>query len=284
MKHILIIGSNSYIGKSFEKHMETYANDTTVIEKTGAADGSWQKVDLGKYDAILHAAALVHKKETSLMQQEYDKINTAFPVEAAKKAKKMGVKQFIFLSTMAVYGDTSDMIDMDTKETPQTYYGQSKLNAEHQLKALADQAFQVIVLRPPMVYGTGCPGNYGRLEKLSRILPIFPQVSNKRSMIYIENLCECIRKAQQERTADYLLLLPQNTEYVNTTELVAAIRRAMGKKVFILPFFNKMLIWLSRKSKTFEKVFGNCCYQKSNKDIEYQIADFKESIQRTVNG
>lgn len=282
MKRILVIGKNSYIGTSFQKYAVTYAPDLEVT-LVGAKDGAWRSVDLGAYDVVLHVAAIVHKKEQPDMQQMYDTINTELPLEIAKKAKENGVSRFAFLSTMAVYGKAQSPIGEETPTEPLTMYGKSKLAAEKRLQKLADETFKVVIFRPPMVYGKECPGNYGRLAKLAYKIPVFPKVKNQRSMIYIENLCACICK-EMYNAEIFRVVCPQNTEYVNTTELVKSIRKSHGKATLILPFPQMILRICAKKNDSIEKVFGDCYYRHEVQEKEYQIADFLETVKRTEIG
>lgn len=279
MKHILVIGENSYIGKSFEQYMHLYKD--VKVELVGARDNRWKSVNFSGYDAVVHVAAIVHKKENPDMEKLYQEVNTEFPIEVAKKAKENGVRRFVFLSTMAVYGKLPSPIKADADLNPVTMYGKTKLQAEQELCKLTDNRFGVVVLRPPMVYGKGCPGNYARLEKLGLLLPLFPKVDNKRSMIYIENLCECIRQSCEASKEPYTILCPQNQEYVNTTELVKEIRKAVGKKTLLIPFGQAIIKFVAKKVGTLEKMFGDYYYDKNEKDKEYQVVDFETSIQRT---
>ena len=112
--------------------------------------------------------------------------------EVAKKAKKSGVKQFIYMSSMSVYGDSAPIgerkvVSKNDKLTPSNVYGDSKLQAEIKLDKLADKKFKVVLLRPPMIYGANCKGNYQTLRKIALKVPVFPKVKNSRSMIYIKN-------------------------------------------------------------------------------------------------
>lgn len=279
MKHILVIGKSSYIARTFEAYMRKYQE--VKVELTGAKDDIWKEMDFRNYDVVIHVAAIVHKKENPNMKELYQKVNAIFPIEVAKKAKESGVKKFIFLSSMAVYGKQESPIKVDTELKPTTMYGKSKLEAEKKLMKLADDNFQIVVLRPPMVYGKECPGNYGRLEKLGLLLPFFPKVENKRSMIYIENLCECIRKNCNSSNNSYSIICPQNEEYVNTTELVREIRNASNKKTFFIPLGQRIIKFLSKKIGILEKVFGDYYYEKDEKDEAYQVVDFRTSVERT---
>lgn len=282
-KNILIIGEHSYIGTCFREYIEKEAPQVTV-EAVSARNGKWQESDFSEYDTVLHVAAIVHKKEQPEMLSMYQEVNTQLPVDLAKKAKSSGVKQFVFLSTMAVYGSQPSPISGNTRLQPTTMYGKSKLEAEQKLKDLADEKFTVIILRPPMVYGPNCPGNYARLSGLACKLPFFPNVKNQRSMVYIENLCACIHEEIEKRAESYRIICPQNIEYVNTTELVKAIRKSHGKGTLILPFPQLVMGCLATRISTIEKLFGDYYYAHESGEESYQIVDFAESVRRSEVG
>lgn len=264
-KRILIIGENSYIGSSFERYAE---NEQLQIHKVSARDNKWQSEDFSQYDAILHVAAIVHQKETKDKRQLYIDVNKKLPVKIAKKAKAAGVKQFIFLSTMAVYGEVEGAITKETPLKPTTMYGKTKLAAERELTKLADENFKVVILRPPMVYGENCPGNYTKLKKLAKILPIFPDVENKRSMVHVDTLSACIVRAiiqssKQEYTEEsqsLTILHPQDKYPVKTTDMYVKLRKDMGKKTYTTKVFNGMIEVLKGRVGTVRKLFGSCYY------------------------
>lgn len=215
MKKILITGANSYIGQSLENWLEKSQGDYQV-DTLDMINPAWKEYDFSPYDSIFHVAAIVHKNEKNLNQDLYDKVNRDLPIELASLAKQAGVKQFIFLSSMSVYGNEEENITNNTATKPSTYYGKSKLAAEVGLKALVDDSFHVLVLRPPMVYGPNVKGNYTRLSKLSSMTPIFPKIDNKRSMIFIDNLLEFVRLAIVNDLSG--IHFPQNKEYVTTSQ------------------------------------------------------------------
>lgn len=279
-KRILITGENSYIGKSLQEYVDK-EKIGWQIDAVSVRDEKWREIDYTKYQAVVHLAAVVHQKEQKEMRSLYKQVNADLPVNIAAKAKESGVAQFVFLSTMAVYGDKVSYIKKNTKPQPVTMYGKAKLSAEKRLKKTADSGFQVIVLRPPLVYGRNCPGNYKRLAALALKLPFFPRVDNKRSMIYIENLCACICHEIENAEKSYKVVCPQNREYVNTTELVKEIRKAHGKRTWVVPFGGKLIGVLAGRITVFAKVFGDLVYEKSKEDKEYQAAGFGESVNRT---
>lgn len=279
MKHILITGANSYIGTSFEKWLEASEGDYQ-IDTLDMIDPKWRQFDFSPYDAIFHVAAIVHKNEKNMDPTLYDKVNRDLPIELAGLAKTAGVKQFVFLSSMSVYGNKEEVITKETKENPSTYYGKSKLAAEKGLMQLESADFKVLMMRPPMVYGPKATGNYTRLSKLSRITPIFPNIANQRSMIYIDNLLEFVRKAIDTNLSG--LHFPQNKEYVTTSQLVKTIRDVNGKNTLLTAIFNPIIKPLSNVSQ-FNKLFGNLVYaiELSTEVFDYQVADFHESVRKS---
>jgi len=280
MKRILITGAGSYIGISFEKWVsqwpEKYQVDTIDMRGNG-----WRDKPFGTYDVIYHIAAIVHVKENDT--EKNFSVNRDLAVEVAKKAKAEGVKQFIFLSTMGVYGKEIGFIDENTKPNPKTPYAQSKLEAERLLSELADDTFKVATLRPPIVYGKDCRGNYPRLAGMALKVPVFPKIKNERSMIFIDNLSEFIRLAIDNELSR--LFFPQNKNYVNTTKLVQLIAKAHGKELKATSVFNPLVSIGIKMSETFGKVFGSFTYDKQMsggpEELEYETCSFEESIERT---
>ncbi|GAE28185.1 UDP-glucose 4-epimerase [Halalkalibacter wakoensis JCM 9140] len=201
--------------------------------------------------------------------------------EVAQKAKNAGVKQFVFLSSMSVYGIDSGMIDANSRLNPKSHYGKSKMQAEEMIKPLNDEKFNVAILRPPMIYGKGCKGNYPRLANLALKVPIFPEINNKRSMIYIDNLSEFVKVLIDDCNSG--MFFPQNSEYVSTSEMVRTIAEVHGKKVLMTRLFNPFLRLL--KTRTLNKVFGDLIYEKRMSEYkkEYNVNKFIESIQLTEN-
>lgn len=255
MKKILITGKNSYIGNKFEEWMSKYPNEYKV-DNISLRDEAWKDKDFSKYDVIYHTVGIAHIKETKENRELYFKINRDLAYEVAKKSKDEGVKQFIFLSTMSVYGLETGIIDKNTPLKPNNSYGKSKLEAEKTIILLEDESFKVAIVRPPMVYGKGCKGNYPRLAKLALNTPIFPKVDNQRSMIYIDNLSEFIRILIDDTGNG--LFLPQNKDYVNTSEMVKLIAKTHGKTIILTKLFNPLLRLLN--ISTINKVFGDLVY------------------------
>lgn len=287
MKKVLITGADSYIGTSFEIYMEQF--DGYQIDTVDMIDGSWREKSFNGYDSVFHVAGIAHSDTGKVSEDRkrfYYQINTDLTIETAKKAKEDGVRQFIFMSSAIVYGDSAPIgelrrITRDTPVSPSNFYGDSKVQAENGLTKLADNSFHVVILRPPMIYGKGSKGNYPQLSKFAQKLPIFPNIKNERSMLYIGNLAEFVKLMidNDENGVFY----PQNSEYVATSDMVKAIARAHGKKVRLVKGTTVPLKAMSHVSGLVNKAFGNLSYDMNLSEYkqDYRKFSLEESIKQT---
>lgn len=282
MKRILITGKDSYIGASFQQWIKGRFPDNYVVDMVGVRDGAWKDKSFAEYDAVYHLAGLVHLKETKHNKEQFFQINRDKAYQVALKAKRDGVKQFVFLSTMSVYGINTGFIDKETPIQPKSAYGRSKFEAEEQINQLSSSSFKVVVIRPPMVYGKGCKGNYPRLARLAKITCLFPKCNNKRSMIYIDNLSMFVKLLIDDGVSG--LFFPQNAEYVNTSEMVRLIAQANGRRMRLVRFLNPLIRILD--ITVFNKIFGDltCDMKLSEYDKDYHVCSFEESILLTEKG
>lgn len=281
MKRILITGAGSYIGTSFDRYLKEKYPGQYEVDTVDMVDGSWRKKSFSGYDSVFHVAGIAHRKETEKNAELYYKVNRDLAADCAAKAKNDGVKQFVFLSSMSVYGLNSGYIGSATLPNPKTNYGKSKLQAEIALKKSEAADFAVAVLRPPMIYGKGCRGNYNTLKKIALKSPFFPNIDNKRSMLYIENLCRFVRALIDNR--DRGLFFPQNKEYVNTTRLAELICKYNGKKFRPTVIFNPALYLLRKVAGSAEKAFGDLVYDMSMSEYseKFAVTDIETSIRFT---
>ena len=299
MKKVIITGANSYIGVSFEKYVKEHYSSELDIDTIDMINGSWRSHDFSSYDIVYHVAGIAHADVGNVdetTKKKYYSINTDLAIETAKRAKESGVRQFVFMSSAIVYGDAAPYgalkrITKDTEPQPANFYGDSKWQADKGVRALAcdgsngEQEFVVAVLRPPMIYGKGSKGNYPRLAKMAKKLPIFPDVENERSMLYIENLCEFL--VQVMIRGEGGIFWPQNEEYTNTCSMVRMIAEISGHKIRVSRAWNWVVglanMIPGKPRGLANKAFGNMSYEMSMSqyDFNYQIVDLKTSIKRT---
>lgn len=280
MKRILITGAGSYIGTSFENYLERFKDEYSV-DTVDMVDGSWREKSFSGYDAVFHVAGIAHIKETKDNAHIYYEVNRDLVKDVAEKAKSDNVKQFVFLSSMSVYGLTKGRITEKTKLNPNTNYGKSKFEAENLIAPLNNEDFNVVILRPPMIYGKNCKGNYKTLRKFALKLKFFPYVKNDRSMLYIENLCEFVRLMIDNEESG--VFFPQNDEYTNTSEMVKEIAAAHGRKVRLVKGFGWALKFLGLFTGLVNKAFGSLTYDKemSKYKEEYIKCQLVQSIEET---
>lgn len=247
-KKVIITGEKGYIGS----RLYTYLERDNRVCRLGVRKGI-NTDELKDAGVVIHAAGIVHQPARDITKEQYKAVNTELTIRLAEKCKQAGVKHFIFISTMAVYAGTK-RIGKSTVPMPDTMYGSSKLEAENAILAMADDSFMVSVIRPPMVYGENCPGNYSRLKRLARYAPVFPDSNNKRSMISIENLCGFIEEIIKNPVGG--IFHPQDPEYINTGIMYKKIREENGRKTILLP----LKIFRRIELPIIQKIFGDLYY------------------------
>ncbi|MDQ8230326.1 NAD-dependent epimerase/dehydratase family protein [Enterococcus faecium] len=294
MKKILITGANSYIGTSFKKWM-TQFQDEYQIDTLSVRGDAWREHDFSGYDTVFHVAGIAHadvSKVSEETKQLYYAVNRDLAIETAKKYKQdlSGKKgQFIYMSSIIIYGEETNInkkriITPDTKPNPSNFYGDSKLQAEIGLQPLNDDTFHVAILRPPMIYGPGSKGNYQQLVKLANKLPIFPDIKNERSMLYIENLCSFIKLIVDNEEKG--IFFPQNKEYTSTSDMVKMIAQTHNHNIVMISGINwlikGMMHFPGKVGKLAVKAFGNLVYSKDMSEyyIDYRIVNLAESIKK----
>ncbi len=284
MRRVLVTGAGSFIGEAFRARAALFPGEYGV-DAVSLRGEDWHAADFSRYDSVLHVAGLAHVKYNDSMRERYMAVNRDLAVAAARKAKSDGCGHFLFLSSMIVYGPPARagktrIVRPDTPPAPENAYGESKLEAEKGVLALADEGFRVAILRLPTVYGKGCRGNYRTLSAWAGKLPVFPDIPGARSVLYVENLAEFIRLLVDDRAAGYFY--PQNAEFSTATDLMREIARVRGEKIAFTPFFNPVLRLLGA-STLVRKAFGGIAYDEAMSAYprDYRIVGFPESIRRT---
>lgn len=297
-KKVLITGAGSYIGQSFLDYAKKYYPENFEIDELDMMGDTWRDCDFSNYDIVYHVAGIAHADVGDVSEETKEKyyaVNTDLTVEVAQKAKTEKVKEFIFMSSMIVYGESAPygkkkVIDEHTVPAPANFYGDSKLQADVAVRELADDSFKVIVLRPPMIYGRGSKGNYPVLAKLAKKLPVFPEADNERSMLYIENLCEflCQVMLVEQIKQNATVLIPQNAEWTNTSAMVKEIAKVSGKNIAIMKALKPAVTMAGKLPGKIggmtNKAFGNNCYKHNiskYENVEYQKVNLQDSIFQT---
>lgn len=249
---ILLTGATGFIGSHFIRYAVSHE-----ITSFSFHSGDITLLDASGYDAVIHLAALVHQMNGAA-SEAYEKINVTRTLELAKKAKHDGVKQFVFMSTVKVYGEESDTVYTETTSCqPQDDYGRSKLRAERELQKLSDENFTVSIIRTPIVYGVAVKGNIKNLINLIQKMPVLPfgNTRNKRSMIYVGNLCALIERILELRVEGIFLACDDTS--LSTTEFIRKIADALEKEIYLVefPLFEYFLKFF--KPSFHHRLFGN---------------------------
>lgn len=280
MKRILITGAGSYIGGSLLHYLQQWP-DNYHVKAVTMQDRAWKNEDFSQYDVVFHAAGIAHRKETADNAHLYYEVNRDLAIAVAEKAKKQGVWQFVFLSSISIYGLDTGIITPETIPAPITHYGKSKLEAEELLKKLADSSFKLTIIRPPMVYGRNCKGNFQKLVRLVENCPIFPKCDNQRSMLFIDNLCEFAKACIDNSLAG--IFCPQNKDYVSTDELIALIAKEKGKMVLISDFLGLLIRPFFNHIRPLKKAFGSLILDQWTGPENYNpVTSFKDSIKESL--
>lgn len=268
MRRILVTGAAGYIGRNLCTHLLKNGYEVTGSllnqEEAQLLPGEVKPVCTGRIngetdwtqalqgvDGVVHLAAIVHKKETKDKETEnlFRRTNTEATVALAEQALTMGVRSFVFLSTVAVYGvnKTTKPLTVNSPINPTTYYGQSKWEAEQKLTARFTTAdSSLTILRPTMVYGPQAPGNFARLSKLVKIgVPLpFGNLKNKRHFLFINRLVEYITVALENLQPGVKIQIAADKKTLSTKELILLAVKWENRTSFIFPFPLNLLQYL----------------------------------------
>lgn len=257
MKHkvIKITGSNSFIGSYFINNSpEFQVGEVDLLSIKPAY------IDFSDTDVVFHVAAIVHQ-DKSIPDAKYFVVNSDLAFNVAQKAKLDGVKQFVFMSTVKVYGENSTEENPWTENSqclPSDAYGKSKLEAEKRLLELNDRSFVVSIIRTPVVYGAGVKGNIQKIAKLvkkQKLIP-FKGIDNKRAMVYIGNLVALIQEVIKQQKGG--IFLASDTQILSTSEFVALLIESTGKKKYFIVFPKLMQSIIKLvKPNFYNRLFGS---------------------------
>ena len=276
MKRVLITGANSYVGTNVEKWLMKEP-DKFYVETLDMKNPNWKEFDFSSFDVVFHVAGIAHVSTKKSMKDLYFKVNRDLAIETAIKAKESGVKQFIFMSSMIIYGKENNIGNFKhiniKKYKPINDYGKSKLEADLFIQNLGDINFKITSIRSPVVYGDNCKGNYQLLEKLALKLALLPDIKNYRSMLNIDRLSLALRNIIFYQIVG--VVYPQDEIYQSTFNIMVNSRIKYGKKVRKTKIFNFIIIILSYFFPIIKKAFGNKTY-----DFEVTDAQLFKEIEK----
>lgn len=282
MKKILITGAGSRVGITVENWLKQWPDKYTV-DSLDMTKERWKECDFSIYDAVYHVAGIAHVTLEPSMEGLFYKVNRDLTIETARVARAAGVKQFIFMSSGIVYGDSSDVgkpfvITKETKPNPANFYGMSKLQAEEGIRKLENDNFKVAIIRSPALYGIGMKSHYNNLSDYGKKHHVFPNVKNQRSMLYNKNLAEFVRLLiDNEESGTFW---PQNKEYTSTVGIIKDVATEHERKMFLIPCPNFVAQLGAKFVPALRKAFGNFTYdmQLSQYEQEYRLYSYEESI------
>jgi len=266
--NLLITGASGFVGQYFiKKYTQKYS-----IKQFSFRDDELSDLNLSEVETVIHLSALVHQMGGAT-QEEYERVNVTQTLELAQKAKKSGVKHFIFMSSIKACGEENSGVYRENSQcNPEDEYGKSKLKAEMSLEKLEDKNFRVSIIRTPIVYGYGVKANIKNLISLVRktlLLP-FASINNRRSMVYIGNLCHMLDVVVQKRQS--AIFLAADDSPLSTTNLIELIAKELNKKLYLvkIPFFATLL-----------KVVKPSFYKRLFESLEVDNSVTKKSLELT---
>jgi nucleoside-diphosphate-sugar epimerase len=258
---ILVTGATGFVGRSVIEQLlndhygvracsrlKNVSNSTSVeVYEIGDMSESidWHQALLD-IDVVIHIAARVHVMDDSVADPltEFRKVNTVGTLNLARQAADAGVKRFIFISSIKVNGEMTQVeqpFEPNDNSIPTDPYGLSKYEAEQGLLALAKETgMEVVIIRPPLIYGPNVKANFSSMMKwVNKGVPLpFGAIYNQRSLVALDNLVDfvalCADREKSPKAANQVFLISDG-EDVSTTTLLQKVAKAFGKKPMLIP-------------------------------------------------
>jgi nucleoside-diphosphate-sugar epimerase len=251
--NVLLTGYSGFLGTAvYNALCEKYTLSLILRENRGLirnvknifhlgsfSGGSDFSLALNGIECVIHAAALAHKVNIDCPRQSYYEVNTLATLKLAKQAAEQGVRRFIFISSIGVNGASNKKpFLVDDTPNPTESYSISKYEAEEGLKVIAQETgLEVVIIRPPLVYGKNAPGNFGTLLKIAKKnLPLpLGAINNERSFVALDNLIDLIVTCIDHPNAANQIFLVSDDENISTSNLLKKMTLASGVKPRLLP-------------------------------------------------
>lgn len=277
-------GTGSRVRGAVRSRKKDFPSGIEVIEVGGlSAKTDWTRA-LNGVTTVVHTAAITHDiahKQTVNALAELREVNVAATVALARQAISQGVRRFIFISTVKVLGEVSKigrpLRDSDPY-APSDNYSISKMEAEQQLRALvAGTAMELVIIRPPLVYGVGSASNFNRLMNVvARGVPMpFASIQNQRSFVGIDNLVDFIQVCTAHPAAAHRIFMVSDGQSCSTPMLIRSMSRALGVPAWLFPVPEH---WMAQVAGVFGK---KSTFQRLCGTLEVDISPAKQLLEWT---
>ncbi len=264
---VVVTGAHGFVGSALCEHLlqnDHIALTTLSRRQSGFQQAYHVQTDLSadtdlsavlhSKDVVIHTAARVHMMQDNAADPlaEFRLMNTQVTLNLAQQAATQGVRRFIFLSSIKVMGEANlggKPFRADQAACPSDPYAQSKYEAEQGLLQISkDSGMEVVIIRPPLIYGQGVKANFQKLIRLmQKQIPLpFKAVNNSRSLLALPNLISLIERCIDHPAAANQIFLASDNHDLSTADLMAMIASAGGKKAWLLPFPPALLHGIGR--------------------------------------
>ena len=253
MKKVLITGASGFIGSYLKENLTSYEISTLSLH-----DPYWRKQSIDA-DVVIHCAGLAHVS-SKISEEKYKEINSDMAFEVASFAKTNHVRQFIFLSTILIYGTGHiGEINYNSLTNHQSIYSKSKLNVENRLQLLNDDLFTISNIRIPLIYGANAKGNLRTILSWAHYFFMFPEMNNKRTYLSLNDLTQSISKIIEVNLSGIILIGEEKP--VSTFQIIKAVRGRKNKNLFKFNFFNLLIKRIRTRNQLIGKIFGDAYYK-----------------------
>jgi UDP-glucose 4-epimerase len=277
--NILLTGATGFVGSNLLNRIQDNNNVEILVRSDSTSysvksyiknidqDSDYSEA-LRTKDIVVHCAARVHimREESDNALQRFRDVNTLGTINLANQAAANGVKRFVFISTIKVNGELTDLHPFTAQDKPNPLepYGVSKSEAEDALLAIGEKTgLEIVIIRPPLVYGPNVTANFASLLNLvsKRVpLPFGSIVNNRRSLVYVGNLVDLIVICLDHPLAIQQVFLVSDDHDVSTSELIKAMSKALNRKTFQIPvpeFTYNLFGKLMRKEDVIQRLIGS---------------------------
>lgn len=273
---VLITGSNGFIGSNLTNKLKlthkvighgrssyNSLNTGDFLKVNIDSQSNWKELLIG-INTIVHLAAVAHNNSND--PDYINEVNVKGTINLAEQAAKSGVKRFIFISSIGVLGNsTTNTLPFDehSNVAAHSQYAQSKLDAEIALLKIAEETeLEIVIIRPVLVYGTGAPGNFGKLVGLVNKMPMLPFAlcKNKRSFISVDNLVDFVSMCIEHPKAKNEIFCISDGNDVSIKGFTDGIAKGLNKRLIQMPIpvsIFKLLGNITGKSEPIEQLIGD---------------------------